>query len=45
MKRRGVTVTRVRVSRISHRKLAERNAILYCRELERWNTRRLPASF
>jgi hypothetical protein len=30
---------RIRISRSVHRKLQERNAILYARELERWNLR------
>ncbi len=30
---------RMRISRAVHRKLQERNAVLYARELERWNLR------
>lgn len=35
----------VRISRISHEKLQMRNAILYMRELERWNRRSFPVAF
>ncbi len=28
-----------RLSPLTHRKLQERNAVLYARELERWNSR------
>lgn len=32
---------RGRISKLSAQKLQERNAVLYTRELERWNTRPL----
>jgi len=35
----------VRISRISHEKLQMRNAVLYMRELERWNRRSFPVAF
>jgi hypothetical protein len=35
-----MTAKRMRISRAVHRKLQERCAILYARELERWNLRR-----
>lgn len=41
MKDKTTTVTRVRLSKLSAQKLQERSAILYTRELERWNKRPL----
>lgn len=41
MKDKTVTVARVRLSKLSAQKLQERSAILYTRELERWNKRPL----
>lgn len=35
------SAARVRVTKRMERKLQERNAVLYTRELERWNTRPL----
>ncbi len=32
-------VRRVRLSALTHRKLQERSAVLYARELDRWNSR------
>jgi len=37
MKDKPATVTRVRLSKLSEQKLQERSAVLYTRELERWN--------
>lgn len=42
MKKR-TEIAAVRFSKVSQRKLQERSAVLYSRELERWNTRPLPA--
>lgn len=41
MKPKETNVNRVRLSKISTEKLQERNAVLYMRELERWNKRPL----
>jgi hypothetical protein len=41
MKDKPTIVTRVRLSKLSSQKLQERSAILYTRELERWNKRPL----
>lgn len=35
-----VKMRRRRLSPLTHRKLQERNATLYARELERWNSRK-----
>lgn len=34
-----VRMRRPRLSPLTHRKLQERSAVLYARELERWNSR------
>lgn len=41
MKAKETNVNRVRLSKISAEKLQERSAVLYMRELERWNKRPL----
>ncbi|MDQ2872777.1 MAG: hypothetical protein M3R35_06580 [Candidatus Eremiobacteraeota bacterium] len=41
MKSKTNVVLRMRISKAASRKLQERSAVLYSRELERWNTRRL----
>ncbi|HEY8298168.1 MAG TPA: hypothetical protein VIG32_09120 [Candidatus Baltobacteraceae bacterium] len=41
MKRKSTAEVRLRVSKINQQKLQERSAVLYSRELERWNTRPL----
>ncbi|MGZ3496213.1 MAG: hypothetical protein ACXWNK_02315 [Vulcanimicrobiaceae bacterium] len=41
MKRKATSTVRVRISKLSQQKLQERSAVLYSRELERWNTRPL----
>jgi hypothetical protein len=41
MKNKSALVSRVRLSKLSQQKLQERSAILYTRELERWNRRPL----
>ena len=41
MKSKTSTPSRVRFSKIAEQKLQERSAVLYCRELERWNRRPL----
>lgn len=41
MKSKSSTFARVRLSKISEQKLQERSAVLYTRELERWNKRPL----
>lgn len=41
MKNKATSVNRVRLSKLSQQKLQERSAVLYTRELERWNTRPL----
>lgn len=41
MKDKETTITRVRLSKVSAEKLQERSAVLYMRELERWNKRPL----
>ena len=41
MKDTETTVTRVRLSKVSAENLQERSAVLYMRELERWNKRPL----
>jgi hypothetical protein len=41
MKSKTTGVIRVRLSKLSQQKLQERSAVLYTRELERWNTRPL----
>ena len=41
MNSKPVEVTRQRNSKLTERKLQERSAVLYMRELERWNTRRV----
>lgn len=45
MKPKPVSAPRARMSKISQQKLQERNAVLYTRELEKWNTRPLRSSF
>lgn len=45
MKTKAVSAARLRISKISHQKLQERNAVLYTRELEKWNTRPLRSGF
>lgn len=46
MKPNGNARVRVlRISRLSHEKLQLRNAVLYTRELERWNRRSFPVTF
>jgi hypothetical protein len=45
MKNKATTVTRVRLSKLSQQKLQERSAILYTRELERWNRKPLRSGF
>ncbi|HET6895404.1 MAG TPA: hypothetical protein VFH72_08510 [Candidatus Baltobacteraceae bacterium] len=37
MKDKPANVTRMRLSKLSEQKLQERSAVLYTRELERWN--------
>ena len=44
MKSKSSIPSRVRFSKIAERKLQERSAALYCRELERWNRRPLRGS-
>jgi hypothetical protein len=44
MKRKTTAVTRVRLSKLFEQKLQERSAVLYTRELERWNKRPLRGS-
>lgn len=44
MKSKETPVTRVRLSKLSAEKLQERSAVLYTRELERWNRRPLRSS-
>ena len=41
MKPKMITSARVRLSKLSEQKLQERSAVLYTRELERWNKRPL----
>ena len=41
MKNKATGVNRVRLSKVSAEKLQERSAVLYMRELERWNKRPL----
>lgn len=41
MKDNTASAARVRLSKISQQKLQERSAVLYTRELERWNKRPL----
>lgn len=41
MKNKETPPTRVRLSKLSQQKLQERSAVLYTRELERWNRRPL----
>jgi hypothetical protein len=41
MKSKSTSVNRVRLSKLSAQKLQERSAVLYTRELERWNRRPL----
>ena len=41
MKNKISIVGRARLSKLSQQKLQERSAVLYTRELERWNTRPL----
>lgn len=45
MKDKTTIVTRVRLSKLSQQKLQERNAVLYTRELERWNRKPLRTGF
>ncbi len=45
MKSKMTTVTRVRLSKLSQQKLQERSAVLYTRELERWNRKPLRSGF
>lgn len=45
MKNKNNVAARVRLSKLSEQKLQERNAVLYTRELERWNKRPLRNSF
>jgi hypothetical protein len=44
MKSKVTTVARVRLSKFFEQKLQERSAVLYTRELERWNRRPLRGS-
>jgi hypothetical protein len=44
MKSKSTNPARVRFSKIAERKLQERSAVLYTRELERWNRRPLRGS-
>lgn len=44
MKPKSTTVARVRLSKLFEQKLQERSAVLYTRELERWNRRPLRGS-
>lgn len=41
MKPKTITSARVRLSKLFEQKLQERSAVLYTRELERWNKRPL----
>ncbi|HEY8314740.1 MAG TPA: hypothetical protein VIG51_11300 [Candidatus Baltobacteraceae bacterium] len=41
MKNKQSNEIRVRASKVAQQKLQERSAVLYSRELERWNTRPL----
>jgi hypothetical protein len=41
MNNKSAEDTRVRYSKRMEQKLQERSAVLYMRELERWNTRRI----
>jgi hypothetical protein len=41
MKRKNSASARVRLSKLFEQKLQERSAVLYTRELERWNKRQL----
>jgi len=41
MKNKTSIVGRVRLSKLSQQKLQERSAVLYTRELERWNRKPL----
>ncbi len=41
MKSKSSTLVRVRLSKLSQQKLQERSAVLYTRELERWNRKPL----
>lgn len=45
MKNKAATATRVRLSKLSQQKLQERSAVLYTRELERWNRKPLRSGF
>ncbi len=45
MKNKTTVVARVRLSKLSQQKLQERSAVLYTRELERWNRRPPRTSF
>ncbi len=45
MKKRTGALVRMRVSKLSQQKLQERSAMLYTRELERWNRRPLRPGF
>jgi hypothetical protein len=44
MKPKALPVSRVRLSKLFEQKLQERSAVLYTRELERWNKRPLRGS-
>jgi hypothetical protein len=44
MKSKPVPVSRVRLSKLFEQKLQERSAVLYTRELEKWNRRPLRGS-
>ncbi len=45
MKKQTTVISRVRLSKRSQQKLQERSAVLYTRELERWNRRPLRTGF
>ncbi len=44
MKPKSTTPARVRLSKLFEQKLQERSAVLYTRELEKWNRRPLRGS-
>jgi hypothetical protein len=44
MKPKSIPAARVRLSKLFEQKLQERSAVLYTRELERWNRRPLRGS-
>lgn len=45
MKDKPTVISRVRLSKLSQQKLQERSAVLYTRELERWNRKPLRSAF